>query len=129
MNKLPNINRLVKFLPELLLVVFLIHSGGFFIERANNEPLWKSWGDTFSDSNVMLAGEHFAERGFFKLDFLPTDLNIIKGPYTGWPPLADLANGLLHKLGINSLVGARYLILMISLLFAVYLYRLLALLF
>jgi len=121
--------RLIKALPEIILIIFLLYTILFYAERANVEPLWKSWGDTFSDSNVLLAGQHFVERGFFKLYFLPTDLSVIKGAYTGWPPLADITNGILRKIGINDIAGFRYFIILIDVLFILYLYRLLVLLF
>lgn len=73
------------------------------------EPTWPI--DHFSDMNALMAGENFAQHGFVKLRFLP--VHYVGGVwehsdfYTHYPPLADIVNGLMRKMGVDSLSSMR----------------------
>lgn len=124
------LRRIWAAIPFLILAVFLAQITTFFVQRAIADPIWKGWGDPFSDNNVIVAGDHFAERGFFKLKGLGTDVpQQPDGPYTGWPPLADQINYYLRQVGVNTLVGFRYFALATFVLYALYLYAFCVLMF
>lgn len=56
-------------------------------------------GDEFSDANALNAGENFVKFGFIKSKFLPIHqphFDKPQEPYTHYPPLPDILNGLLR---------------------------------
>lgn len=58
-------------------------------------------GDEFSDAAVLSSGENFVKFGFIKCRFLPVaepHLDAPKDPYTHFPPMSDITNGLLRKI-------------------------------
>jgi len=94
------------------LLLPVIAAGAIFLERAPR-PL-EQGGDAFSDANAVMAGRNFDRLGFARLHFLPVILPDPAQPdprpdeyYTRYPPGADLVNGLLRRLGIESLAGWR----------------------
>lgn len=72
-----------------------------------------SGGDSFTDLNVMMAGDNFAHHGFVNLHFLPVqyvgELAPFRWYYTHYPPLPEVLNGVMRDLGIESLRGQRLL--------------------
>ncbi len=67
--------------------------------------------DHFTDMNVLMAGENFAEHGFFRLRFLPVEyvggIGETPGYYLHYPPLPSILNGILRTVGIESLTVMR----------------------
>ncbi len=92
-------------------LLFIVLVGLWLIGRAD-EPLRPGGvGDPYSDANVLIAGKQFAENGFVAYHFLP---NYVPGAhaeppdfYTHYPPLPEIANGLLRRIGIESVAGFR----------------------
>ncbi|HUW82591.1 MAG TPA: glycosyltransferase family 39 protein [Phycisphaerae bacterium] len=82
---------------------------------------WPS--DHFSDMHALMSGKNFAEHGFFRLRFLPVNYlgDIGDNPfyYLHYPPLPNVANGVLRVVGVDSLAGMR---MVSSLLFVLGLY-------
>lgn len=89
----------------IIIILFLIP----VINGPFNNKLIKfgSYSDTYSDANVLMAGNHFRDYGFKHLYFLPT-----KGPisieqpyefYTHYPPLPDIINGFFKSIGIDQI--------------------------
>ncbi len=83
-----------------------------FVQRADR-PL-EQGGDAYSDANAILAGRNFQSLGFLRTHLLPVVVPDPSRPepapedyYTRYPPGADLANGVLRRLGVGSLAGWR----------------------
>lgn len=82
-----------------------------FLLATRTQPIRLNWGDPLSDANVQTSGRYFANYGFARLGFTPV---IDVGPldetslrYTHYPPLPDLVNGLLQKLGATDIATFR----------------------
>jgi len=87
-----------------------------------NKPVtWPS--DHFSDMHALMSGQNFAEHGFFRLRFLPVNYvgDIGDNPfyYLHYPPLPNVANGMLRVAGVDTVAGMR---MVSSLLFVLGLY-------
>ena len=87
-----------------------------------NKPVtWPS--DHFSDMHALMSGQNFAEYGFIRLRFLPVNYlgDVGDNPfyYLHYPPLPNVANGVLRVVGVDSLAGMR---MVSSLLFVLGLY-------
>ena len=71
--------------------------------------LWST--DSFTDMNILMAGENFATHGLLNLHLLPVHYITPKTAspiyYLHYPPLPDLLNGVLRIIGINRLAVMR----------------------
>jgi len=68
-------------------------------------------GDQYTDMNTLMSGENFATHGLFRLKLLPVfHVGAMTDPpsyYTHYPPLTNVANGLLRMAGIEALSAMR----------------------
>ncbi len=82
---------------------------GIICTLSNKHVMWPE--DQYTDMNILMSGENFAEHGLFKLRGLPVHyVGAMTDPpdyYTHYPPLANIVNGLLRMVGINTLSGMR----------------------
>lgn len=76
---------------------------------STTDVLWPA--DSASNVNVLMSGENFAKYGFMRLHFLPVQhvgpLSDSPWYYLHYPPLPNIINGLLQKVGVRSLVWMR----------------------
>ncbi|UCF80337.1 MAG: hypothetical protein JSV08_07440 [Acidobacteriota bacterium] len=82
--------------------------------KADN-PL-RTYGDPYSDWSILQAGTFFAKEGFVENYFLPKRNSIPPVYYTHYPPLPDLLNGVVQRLGFDRMRHFRFLPIMASLL-------------
>lgn len=80
-----------------------------------------------SDYDVLMSGKNFVEYGFIKLRFLPVRQNypLSDTPkyYLHYPPLGNIFNGLLRKIGLESIIVFRFIAGISSLIGVVCLYK------
>jgi hypothetical protein len=73
-------------------------------------PWLPKWQTSLSSAHAITAGKHFAEDGFITCKFLPVwqPGKLYDEYYTHYPPLSDLLNGVIRKLGFDSLFSFRF---------------------
>ncbi len=113
-----------------IILFFIIYRAWLPSNRFNRGHLD---GDSYSEKNVLCAGEHFFKKGFIKCRFLPIHK---KGPlgentqyYTHYPPLPDIINGFLRMGGFQSIFSFRLFSVFLSIVMLTMLYLLIKVLF
>jgi len=93
----------------LILIVIIMFVAVCFLSKV--DVLWPY--DKYSNINALVAGENFYRYGFLKLHLLPVhykgDLTDNPDYYLHYPPLAEIVNGLVRKVGIESLAIMRFM--------------------